>query len=277
MCIQRRNENIVNCYELCVLDYMFAMSRFRVMLQKLRLTTMRLEHIEDGAFCYLRQVSLLNLNQNQLQSLPELCALTCCLVTLSLSHNNISNIRKNAFEGYQILEELYLSYNKLLVLPDMHWIRHSLRGIQANGNKIESLDVFETSGVFKSLSYIDMGLNRIRIFNITILHHVPKLRYLILRGNELTTIDDFRIYYKKNIRLAGNPWHCGTSLSWMGEDDMPFENGLVCETPACKQGIAISDMSKYNKSAVLINRFLIVLIKPNLSMNSYTSKRLLET
>ena len=32
----------------------------------------------------------------------------------------------------------------------------------------------------------------------------------------------------------------------MGEDDMAFEVGLVCETPTCVQGIAIADMSKYN-------------------------------
>ena len=218
---------------------------------------MGLEYIEAGTFCYLRQVSRLNLNNNKLQSPPELCALRCCLVTLLLSDNNLSNLRKNFFEGYKILETLHLSNNKLFVLPDLHWIKHSLKHIKAANNGIESLDVFQRSGIFESLSTIDMGVNRIRIFNIIILSQVPKLRVLGLYDNRLTNIDDFRIYYKNMMILGGNPWHCGTALSWMGEDDMAFENGLTCATPACLQGIAISDMSKYNKSAVSINRFRI--------------------
>ena len=74
-----------------------------------------------------------------------------------------------------------------------------------------------------------------------------------------------------------NPWHCGTALSWMGKDDMAFEDGLVCETPYCLQGNPIADMSKYNKrrlhiqhvqtfsstrkSAVATSRFDIILTK----------------
>ena len=156
-------------------------------------------------------------------------------------------MRTNFFEGYKILETLHLSNNKLLALPDLHWVEHTLKDIQAAYNGIESLDVFQRSGFFKSLSYINMGGNSIRTFNITILLHVPKLRFLLLNSNQLAHMDDFRIYYKNMIYFKGNPWHCGTALSWMGEDDMAFENGLVCETPACLQGIAISDMSNYDK------------------------------
>ena len=39
----------------------------------------------------------------------------------------------------------------------------------------------------------------------------------------------------------------------MGEDDMAFENGLVCETPACMQGMAIADMSKYRPQNMHLN------------------------
>ena len=146
-----------------------------------------------------------------------------------------------------MLEIIYLNNNKLLALPELHWIKHSLIELYATRNKIKSLDVFNIIGIFELLSYIDMGGNSIRDFNVTILCHMPKLNNLRLYTNESTSIDDFRIYYKKKIYLVGNPWHCGTTLSWMGEDDMAFEVGLVCETPICVQGIAIADMSKYNK------------------------------
>ena len=89
-----------------------------------------------------------------------------------------------------------------------------------------------------------MPENAIHTLNVDILRRMPKLRLLVLNANKLTHMDDFRIYYTEEIRLGANPWHCGTALSWMGEDDMAFEYGLVCETPACLQGIAIADMSK---------------------------------
>ena len=208
---------------------------------------MGLELIEVGAFCNLHQVSILYLKDNKLQFLPELCSLKCCLVKLSLSNNWLSNLDDNFFEGYKILESVHLSNNKLLALPELHWIKHSIINLYASDNKIKSLDVFNVIGIFELLSYIDMGGNSIRVFNAAILRHMPKLSNLRLCCNQLTSIDDFRIYYKKKIYLVGNPWHCGTTLSWMGEDDMAFEVGLVCETPTCVQGIAIADMSKYIK------------------------------
>ena len=64
------------------------------MLQDLGLSAMGLEHIEVGAFCNLRKISTLNLNENKLQTPPELCGLKSCIETLLLARNNISNFNK---------------------------------------------------------------------------------------------------------------------------------------------------------------------------------------
>ena len=227
-------------------------SWFYFVLQDLGLSAIGLGHIEVGAFCNLRQLSTLNLNDNKLQSLPELCALKCCLTTLSLSCNNISTLSKNFFMGYRKLQSLNLIENKLVIFPDLHWIQHSLKYIWATDNEIQSMNMFDTSGTFEILEYIDMGGNYIRMFDITMLRHMPNLIELFLDSNKLTRIDDFRIYYKNEINLMANPWHCGTALSWMGEADMAFEGRLVCETPYCLQGNLIADMSKYNKQRLHI-------------------------
>ena len=208
---------------------------------------MGLDHIEAGAFCNLHHLLRLNLQDNKLQTPLELCELKCCIDTLILSGNNLTNLGPKFFEGYKKLRHINLNNNKLVVLPDLHWIKHSLKTMLAYSNNMKSLDEFEITSVFESLLYMDMGRNRIYTFNVTILRHMPKLHTLLLYGNKLTYIDNFRIHYKKAIDLRDNPWHCGTALSWMGEDDMAFEDGLTCETPACMQGIAIADMSKYNK------------------------------
>ena len=205
---------------------------------------MGLEHFDAGAFCNLRNISTLNLDTNQLQSPPELCLLKRSIVALLIADNNLSNLEKYFFEGYIKLKRIHLSNNKLVQLPDLHWIQHSITQIKASHNRIKSFDMFETDGLFEVLSYIHMGNNHIQTFNVDILRRMPKLRLLILNDNKLSHIDDFRIYYTEVIRMGANPWHCGTAFSWMGEDDMAFERGLVCETPACLQGIDIADMSK---------------------------------
>ena len=112
----------------------------------------------------------------------------------------------------------------------------------ASDNKMQSLDMFNTSDTFEILVYIDMGMNPIHMFDVTMLRRMSNLLELYLHDNKLTHINDFRIYYKKVITLAGNPWHCGMSLSWMDEGDMAFEDRLVCETPDY-----FAHMSKYNK------------------------------
>ena len=52
---------------------------------------------------------------------------------------------------------------------------------------------------------------------------MPQLGELHLGGNKLTHIDAFRALHAKNIKLAGNPWHYGEELSWMGKEDMAIE------------------------------------------------------
>ena len=86
-----------------------------------------------------------------------------------------------------------LSNNKFVLLPDLHWIKHSLKSILASDNNIKSLDVLKTTGMFESLLYIEMRRNSIHAFNVTILRHMPKLQTLSLHTNKLTYIDNFRI------------------------------------------------------------------------------------
>ena len=150
------------------------------LLQELDLSVMGLKYIEVGAFCNLHQVSIFYLKDNKLQSLPELCSLKCCHVELSLYNNRLSNLNKHFFEGYKILEVVYLGNNKLLALPELHyllWIEHSLIKLHASDNNIKSLAVFNVFGMFELLAYIDMGGNSFRVFNVTILRHMPKLKF----------------------------------------------------------------------------------------------------
>ena len=207
-----------------------------------------MERVEVAAFCGLNKLMILSLSFNKLTSAPHLCPVKCSLEILDLEANKISSIDKNYLWGFKKLRNINLDMNEIIQLPDLHWVQHSLCRIRAMENSVISLDAFKTIGIFKHLYRIQMALNNIRIFNVTLLRHMPKLTTLELYTNKITHVDDFRRFYNKKINMMGNPWHCGAALSWMGEEDMEeFELDLRCATPVCLRGMAIADMSKPKK------------------------------
>ena len=205
---------------------------------------MDLKWIEDGAFCGIPELWNLNLNYNKLTSLPNMCSIKHSLMELQIANNNISRLSKSFLEGFIKIRFINVNHNNLVVLPDLHWVQHSVLIVFASANKIQSLSALGTYGLYQRLNLVDVGDNAIHTFNVSLLHHMPKMDYFNLSRNQLNNIDDFRRLYANNIYLRNNPWHCGAELSWMGDDDMAFERGLICATPTCLEGKAITDMSK---------------------------------
>ena len=87
---------------------------------------------------------------------------------------------------------------------------------------------------------------------------MPKLGRLYLNGNKLTHFGDVRSLHISTINLSSNPLHCGEELSWMGEEDLGFERGLTCATPACLHGMAIADMSNSIQCGTDITRLFFL-------------------
>ena len=175
-------------------------------------------------------------------------------MNLNVRNNNISRPGKHFLKGFKKLQKVVLSYNKLSVLPDVHWIQHSVSDLLANKNKIQSLDALQTYGTYLRLKFLSVYHNDIRHFNVSILRHMPKLNAFYIHANKLTHIDDVRSLDIRVMNLMFNPWHCSEELSWMGEEDMGFERGLTCATPSCLHGMAIADMSKSMQCGTDITR-----------------------
>ena len=157
--------------------------------------------------------------------------------------NNIRKFSKDSLKGFRRLELLHLDQNGMVQMPDLHWVRHTLQNVRMYRN-ISSLDAFHSNAPFKSLLYIDIGFNNIRTFIVTLLRQMTRQPKFIIHFNQLTYVDDFRGYHIESINLWNNPWHCDAKLSWMGEEDLVFEERLTCATPPCLHGMAIADMSK---------------------------------
>ena len=221
------------------------------MLQKLILRTKGMERIAAAAFCGLSQLLEMKLGHNKLTSAPHLCPVKRSLENLYLENNEISTISENYLKGFEKLKVFHLSNNNIILLPDLHWVQHSLFDVRAEYDYVTSLEAFQTSDIFQQLHLVYMGGNNIRNFNISLLCHMPKLYQHQLYTNEITHVDDFRNFSDKDIRMVNNPWHCGAALSWMGEDDMKFEHRLRCATPVCRRGVAIANMSKLKKPRIL--------------------------
>ena len=234
---------------------------------------MNLERIEIGAFCGIRKLSKLVLNYNKLTSLPQLCSLKCCLDNLEVASNSISRLSKHFFKGFKKLRMINLSNNNLIVLPDVHWIQHSVSTIKAMYNGIQSLHALRTSGLYARLQHVTFIGNDIQDFNISILRHMPNLDYFDLNGNKLNHIDDFRNLYVRAIYLRSNPWHCGVELSWMGEDDNDFEQGLTCATPTCLHGMAIADMSKWIILSINLRFLMLYCLRVMIDMWKFNTLR----
>ena len=224
-------------------SHIFTIEIRQFTLHVLDLTHMGIERIDVGAFCGLQNVTRLMLSGNRIITPPPVCPLKCCLLELILDNNNTMKFSKIFLKGFRRLEKIHLDYNNIVQLPDVHWVQHTLQELRPNSNNISSLDALHTYAPFKSLVIIYIGFNQIRSFNVTLLHHLTRRTQLHLNSNKLTYIDDFRSYHIESINLAGNPWHCDATLSWMGEEDMPFEKALTCATPSCLHGMEIAEMS----------------------------------
>ena len=106
--------------------------------------------------------------------------------------NNIRKFSKDFLIDFRRLEQLHLDQNRMVQMPDLHWVRHMLQNIRMYRNNISSLDAFRSNAPFKSLLYIDMGFNNIWTFNVTFLRQMTRQRKFILDFNQLTYVDDFR-------------------------------------------------------------------------------------
>ena len=85
--------------------WLFASIELNISFQELDIQNMDLERIELGAFCGIWEIVTLNLENNKLTTLPELCSLKCCLVNLYVGKNDISQLTKHFWRIFKNCKE----------------------------------------------------------------------------------------------------------------------------------------------------------------------------
>lgn len=155
-------------------------------LKKLILSRNSIYVIEnDFAFYFLEKLEYLDLSWNRLTKINELFAFETMpnnLTFLSLSHNAIQEIPRDAFEYLISLKVLDLSYNRISDLSE---------------EQFNNLTMLET-----------LNLENNTIANLNgALNNLDNLVHLFLRGNQLYNIDDksvSRIQQLKTFDISGN-------------------------------------------------------------------------
>lgn len=187
-----------------------------VNLQYLHLHANQIRDLHIDAFKSLRKLKELELNRNEISSIPAgmLTHLTG-LNTLSLTMNSIRAIDTNAFKGLTNLRRLFLSKNKISFLePGCFAHFKALRTLHLNGNQLLYLDqdvfqnltqlqtLFLSGNLLESLNgslaskrfltHLELSNNQFSTLTETAFSGV-KMRMLKLDGNELDTVDNLLV------------------------------------------------------------------------------------
>ena len=201
-----------------------------------------LRTVDPEAFCGLKNLKSLNVNINHLSGIPAIESIKPTLQSLSLDDNFISDIASDYFRGFVQLRAVRLGHNNLTYLPDFFWLESSIRTIHIAGNRIQSLDAILAHGFYKALRYVDASDNMIPYLNISHLRNCPKLMGLLITGNRLTSIGDYRIYHSSaKVVMHSNPWHCDSELAWITG---LLSSSLICHSPECFAGMFVRNISK---------------------------------
>ncbi|XP_053549434.1 podocan [Bombina bombina] len=143
---------------------------------------LRARGIHPSAFLGLKKLHTVHMYNNLLERVPA--GLPRRVKTLMLLHNQISSINKNDFATTYFLEDLNLSYNKIMsstVHRDAFRKLRLLKTLDLSGNSLKSL----LYGLPKNLEILKLKENDISSIPQDTLSGMSKLKELYLSNNKL--------------------------------------------------------------------------------------------
>ena len=132
------------------------------------------------------RLAILNLNYNQLTSIPESIADLSSLEYLYLEWNQLSSIPESIGD-LSNLTELYLSHNQLTSLPESIGDLSNLEYLSLNYNQLTSIP--ENVGDLSNLTELYLSHNQLTSIPETI-GDLSSLLYLYLHYNQLTSLPE---------------------------------------------------------------------------------------
>ncbi|KAG7478462.1 hypothetical protein MATL_G00080880 [Megalops atlanticus] len=133
-------------------------------------------------------ITHLNMNYNELTSIPFLGDVTFNITTLSLVHNRISELLTQQLQPYLSLESLDLSSNSISELKAGSFPPMQLKYLNLSNNKISSLEPGCFDNVSSSLLVLKLNRNRLSFLPYKVFK-LPQLQFLELKRNKIKVVD----------------------------------------------------------------------------------------
>lgn len=217
-------------------------------LKELRLDSNFIWWLDSKAFFPTRRLVFLSLSHNDLRDLqPSVFMRLKYLKDLDLSNNRLPALFRKNLVGLRSLEQLDLSGNPLVLIVngalkslksmvELHLARTNLRTLQP--------EMFIGA---KNVEWLDLRDSNIEELRPSVFKYLNNLKHLQISGNLITSIDQCIV---KNLSklidmdLRENPLHCGCSLSWLTQKNMPHLLG-ECKTPRRRARSAVDYRGNY--------------------------------
>lgn len=169
-------------------------------LRGLSLARNEIRQIPKSCFLQLSTLQYLNLDTNQIDSLPNdtFTGVEESLRTLEINDNNLRHVPVTTLRRLAKLESLAMAHNKI-------------RTIFARS--------FNNSIMLQRL---DLRYNSIYTISAYAFHGLDNVQRIDLRHNQLITLDDRTFYWQqpagKEVLLFDNPWLCNCLIKWIKKD-----------------------------------------------------------
>ncbi|XP_018616249.1 leucine-rich repeats and immunoglobulin-like domains protein 2 isoform X1 [Scleropages formosus] len=145
-------------------------------------------------------VTNVNMNYNELTTIPFLGDVTANITVLSLVHNRISELITEQLHPYISLESLDLSSNSISEIRTGAFPPLQLKFLNLSNNKVSTLE----PGCFDNISstLVGLKLNRNRIvFLPNKVFKLPQLQFLELKRNKIKVVDSLTFKGLDSLRL----------------------------------------------------------------------------
>ncbi|KAK1166835.1 leucine-rich repeats and immunoglobulin-like domains protein 3 [Acipenser oxyrinchus oxyrinchus] len=159
-----------------------------IWIVQLDLSNNKLKSVEANPFQKLHSLRELKLNNNELDSIPDLGPLSANITLLSISNNKIGELIPEQLNRFQSLETLDISNNNIVELKATSFTQLQLKYLYINNNKIASLEPGCFDSLSSSLQILKLNRNRIssippKIFKLS------QLQHLELNRNRIKKVD----------------------------------------------------------------------------------------
>ena len=193
--------------------------------------------MDEDAFCGIKNVKRLYMVSCGITIAPNVAPLQPSLKSLILDNNCIRNFPENYFEGLD-LEHLQVKNNLLTSVPPINGLAPSLLVFSLSRNLIATVGGLWINATYHRLQTINLSWNMILTVKVKI--RAPRLMWLDLRNNNISSIDDPESQGLV-FQLGKNPLHCDAAMAWAAQTQVS-DSETRCASPSCVAGRDLSDL-----------------------------------